>query len=530
MAVIIDAGDGRIIEFPDEATANEYFASQEAPQREIGVAEDVIRAGGSGLVRGAIGAVELPFMAARGIARGGQEALQYLGYDVGEDIPVLQTKTGEFLRGLSPFDDYQARTRAGKFAGTTAEFVGGGGTLGAAGKLAKVGARAADLTRAQKIGQAVESAGLSRQALGTAAVAGLGSEAAGQMAEGTRAEGAARFIGALASPAAAARFVNMPARAIDAYVRPGRLSKQIATGNKTLDKTLATSIVKPSSENLRVAKNAAYKAADDAGVSFDANQMAGVAENSRAKLFAGGEGLTKYNPEIDTHITQALARVDDVAGGATLRELDTLRSEIYNIYKSGKIGGANRYDSRLRTVIDEIDDLIDTNLQGSRLLNAARVANKRYKKSELLRDALDSAEVTAKTTTSGDVIAGYRRAVGAILKNKKQRNFFDKSELDAMNAILDGTVSDDVLKRLGTLSPTTNGLQRSIAGVAAFIEPATLAISGLGLLSKFASDAGVRMQLRDLDRLLATGQEPMRFRPTRVAPALGAAQELRQEQ
>ena len=39
----------------------------------------------------------------------------------------------------------------------------------------------------------------------------------------------------------------------------------MATGNKTLDKTLATSIVKPSSENLRVAKNAAYKAADDAG-------------------------------------------------------------------------------------------------------------------------------------------------------------------------------------------------------------------------------------------------------------------------
>ena len=530
MAVIIDAGDGRLIEFPDEATANEYFASQEEPQREVGAVEDVARSLGSGAVRGAIGAAELPFMAARGIARGGQEALQYLGYDVGEDIPVLQTRTGEFLRGLSPLDDYEAQTRAGKFAGTAAEFVGGGGALGAAGKLAKVGARAADLTRAQKAAQAVEAAGLSKQALGTAAVAGLGSEAAGQLTEGTKAEGAARFVGALASPAAAARFVNMPARAIDAYVRPKRLSKQIATGNKTLDTTLATSIIKPSSENLRTAKNSAYKAADDAGVRFNADEMVGVAENSRSKLFAGGEGLTKYNPEIDTHITQALARVDDVAGGATLRELDTLRSEIYNVYRVGKGSGVNAYDSRLRTVIDEIDELIDTNLQGSRLLNAARVANKRYKKSELLRDALDSAEVTAKATTSGDVISGYRRAVSSILKNKKQRNFFDKSELDSMRAILDGTVSDDVLKRLGTLSPTTNGLQRSIAGVAAFIEPATLAISGLGLISKFASDAGVRMQLRDLDRLLATGQAPMRFRPTRVAPALGAAQELRQEQ
>tara|TARA_B100002019_G_scaffold202596_1_gene175627 strand:+ start:13404 stop:15029 length:1626 start_codon:yes stop_codon:yes gene_type:complete len=534
--------DGTILQFPDgtdrsviqrvvkERLGVTQAAPKEETQREIGVVEDVGRSLTSGLVRGAIGTAELPFMAARGIARGGQEALQYLGYDVGEDIPVFQTKTGEFLRGLSPLDDYEAQTRAGKFAGTAAEFVGGGGTLGAAGKLAKVGSRAANLTRAQKAAQAVESAGLSKQALGTATVAGLGSEAAGQVAEGTKAEGAARFIGALASPAAASKFVNMPARAIDAYVRPGILSKQMNTGNRTLDTALATSIIKPSSENLRSAKNAGYKAADDAGVSFSSDQMVGIAENSRAKLFAGGEGLTKYNPQIDTHITQALARVDDVASGTTLRELDTLRTEIYNVYRVGKGSGVNAYDPRLRSVIDEIDDLIDTNLQGSRLLNAARVANKRYKKSELLRDALDSAEVTAKTTTSGDVIAGYRRAVGRILNNKKQRNFFDKSELDAMSAILDGTVSDDVLKRLGTLSPTTNGLQRSIAGVAAFIEPTTLAISGLGLVSKFASDTGVKMQLRDLDRLLATGQAPMRFRPTRVAPALGAAQDFRQEQ
>jgi hypothetical protein len=128
------------------------------------------------------------------------------------------------------------------------------------------------------------------------------------------------------------------------------------------------------------------------------------------------------------------------------------------------------------------------------------------------------------------VIAGYKRAIARILNSKKQSRFFDQGELDAMNAILDGSVSDEVLKKMGTLSPNTNGLMRAVSGVAAFIEPSSLMVSATGLVSKFASDAGIRMQLNDLDRLLATGQTPTRFAPTRAAPALGGAQQLRQEQ
>ena len=32
MAIVVDAGDGRLIEFPDEATANSFFASQGGQQ------------------------------------------------------------------------------------------------------------------------------------------------------------------------------------------------------------------------------------------------------------------------------------------------------------------------------------------------------------------------------------------------------------------------------------------------------------------------------------------------------------------
>ena len=214
-------------EIKDEKPWSKYSPEGDKKNQEVSTAMDVAQAAGSGAVRGAIGTAELPEMLARGVLRGGQEALQYFGYDVGEDIPVLQTATGQALRDLTTLDDYEAQTRAGKFAGTAAEFVGGGGALGAAGKIAKVGLKATDLEKAQKAAQTLEAAGLSKQALGTAAIAGLGSEAAGQAAEGTVVEGPARFIGALASPATASRFINMPARGIDAFIKPKQLAKKL---------------------------------------------------------------------------------------------------------------------------------------------------------------------------------------------------------------------------------------------------------------------------------------------------------------
>ncbi len=499
-------------------------------------ARDIGGAALAGAGRGLMGTIELPEMAARGVTRLGQEGLQAMGYDVGEDLPVMDTYTGRGLDrvteavGIDDELDYRGQTRAGKFAGTISEFAGGGGALGGAGKLAKLGARTG--SRRSAAGEALDKAGLSKEAMASAAIAGAGSEAAGQAAESLAPamEAPARFLAAIASPAAAARFVNMPARTYDAYIKPRQMANKINTGNKTVDAVVAKSIKTPTSENLSLAKNTAYKVADDAGVSFSVDKIKGVTENARNSLFSAESGLTKYNPTYDTHISEALARLDDVNESTSLLGLDALRSEIYDIYRIGLGQGKKSYDPRLRTVIDEMDSLVDSSLKGSRLLSTAKLANKRYKKSELLRDAMDKAEVSSSATQSGDVISGYRRAVARIINSPKQSRFFDEGELSAMRAMLDGTISSDVLKKMGTLSPNANGLMRAVSGIAAFIEPSTLAVSATGLISKFASDAGMKMQLADLDRLLATGQTPTRFTPTRVAPALGASQQALQEE
>ena len=210
-------------------------------------AGDVAGAAAAGLGRGAIGTLELPEMAARALARGGQEALQYFGADVGEDIPIFDTKTGQILRsgveavGLGDELDYRGQTTAGKFAGTIAEFAGGAGALGTAGKVAKLAGRAGGklsqtgagmervgLGKVAKLagraggklsqtGAGMERVGLGKGALKTSVAAGAASEAAGQATEGEPLEPYARIAGALAGPAAFSGASRAARKAISPY-------------------------------------------------------------------------------------------------------------------------------------------------------------------------------------------------------------------------------------------------------------------------------------------------------------------------
>jgi hypothetical protein len=163
-------------------------ASQEAEG--MGVIEDVSRAVGSGLGRGAAGILDLPELAIEGVRRLGQEGLEAAGFDVGEKVnPFGPTFFGGGIRsvldklGAENALDYRGEGKAAKFAGTISEFAAGGGALGAAGKAAKLGANIGSKRAA--VGSALDKAGLSKEAMSTAVIAGAGSEAAGQAAEGS---------------------------------------------------------------------------------------------------------------------------------------------------------------------------------------------------------------------------------------------------------------------------------------------------------------------------------------------------------
>ena len=449
MAVIVDAGDGRIIQFPDEATANAFFASRSTsePQPEISQGEDVKQALKSGLRTGAIAVPETLEMLGRAGVRGFQEAKEALGYEVGDKVPVLQSISGDFLREAFPAEEYEPQTTAGEYAQTIAEFL----------PSAAIGG----------------PAGIARRAV-TAGVAGASSEAAGQAAE----EYAPQF--------------ELPARVIGAFAAP-------SAGAKAVNKTFARSVERPSLDSLRDAKNAAYAKVDKAGVKFNEAEVNSIIAKANAAV-----AKLDYVPEVDLQTAAALktmqAQTDQVL---TVGQLDKLRQGLYRRY------GAARNEQGIREMIDVIDEAILMKEPANKLMQTARQANKRYKKLELLEDAFKNAELsTAATNSGGNIVNKYRQAVASILKSKKKTQFFDDYEVKMMEQFVKGNFKDNTLRLIGKMAPTGGGLMQALNVGAIAYNPAMAGFTVAGTGAKALSDRGTMKQAEQILNTLSTGTKP----------------------
>lgn len=221
----IDVPGMGIVEFPDgmsDDAISSAIKSNLAAQPST--AGDIVKSGGAGLEKGVTNLAGMPGDLANLLALGSKKAGDYIGEKLGAGpspevaAPVLPTSEGISKAVESQIGErYKPQTRAGKYAETVGEFLPAS-LLGPGGTLAK---------------------------LGTGAVAGLGSEAAGQLTEGTKAEPYARIAGALAgglAPTALGRAVTplptSPARQrlVDILNDEGvnSLTAGQRTGNKSL--------------------------------------------------------------------------------------------------------------------------------------------------------------------------------------------------------------------------------------------------------------------------------------------------------
>ena len=455
----------------DESAARQLVQAAQKlraePQQEVSTTMDVAKSLGSGAVRGAIAIPETVEMAGRGLLRLGQEGLQALGYekalgmDITEDLPVLDTATGRVLRGLTTADDYQPQTTAGKYAGTVGEF------------LPAIATGPAGVVRAAAKKQALKDP-LKRTATltGTATVAGLGSEAAGQAAEGTALEPVARVVGAFAAPMAASKIAN---------------------------KTIKRSIERPSLESLRDAKNVAYDAVDKSGVKFSTDEVGNLINRAKASV-----DDFNYVPDVDLQTKAALSTVGAQAGKElTIGQLDKLRQGLYKRYNKAP------EEQGIRAIIDEIDDLIEAKDPANALMSAAREANKRYKKSELLDEAFTRAQRSAAASGSGgNVVNNYRRAVANILNSKRNSKYFLDEEKQVMEQFVKGNFSENTLRLIGKLSPSGNGLMQALNIGAVAYNPAMIGVTGAGIIAKSGAERSALRSVDMLKNMIATGAAP----------------------
>jgi hypothetical protein len=514
----------------DQQSTVDEIASQmglSAPEKTegMGAIEDVSRAVGSGLGRGVAGILDLPELAIESVGRVGQMGLEAAGFDMGEKIdPFGPTFVGGGIRsGLDKLGakgalDYRGEGKAAKFAGTIGEFAAGGGALGAAGKLAKMGAKAG--SRRAAAGTALDKAGLSKEAMSTAVIAGAGSEAAGQAAEGSGLESIARIAGAIASPTVAARAANtLVGKPYNTFIKPKQLAKELNTGNTGVDNALANAFTNQNAKSQRVLKDVSYAAADKTGDVFSQKDLKDLYYKIDEDLVSGGGVGARYDPQADDHITKSLDAIFERTENTStsLIGLDNLRQQLREIAKDGSSKkGNSQFDPRISGMIKNIDDLINAKAVGSPILETARLASMRTAKLEIFEDILSG----SKLKGSG----AYIKAIQDVLDSPSKLSYFGESEIKAMKAIASGAIDEKVLRGFGNLSPLgEGGVHTPLAlisniglGTAAFQmgSPGLMAVGAGTILAKPLSGAIARSQIQDLKRAISMGSPTTRVDPT----------------
>lgn len=329
---------------------------------------------------------------------------------------------------------------------------------------------------------------------GTAAVRALnvfapavGSEGAGQIAHA---------MGASPTVETAARLVGGAAGAGAASVRAPSLPVRAAPVPKAM-----------SVDQLRAAKTAAYQAADQAGVRYAPEAVDGLISNIAADL-----QKARLNPARHPKAASMLADIQKAAGGSpTLTELDQLRQVIRRDVASAPDKAEQFMGKRMIAQIDRFVDGATPNdvaagdaQNASDLINNARDLNTRLRKVESVTGAVRSAELRAGSTGSGgNADNAMRQNLRRVLEKTPN---LSHEEGAALESIVMGGKGQNLLRLVGKLSPSGNGLMAAAnLGAAAVAGPLGAIPGAAGLMSKIAADRMTRMKVEGLVQLMARG-------------------------
>ena len=246
-------------------------------------------------------------------------------------------------------------------------------------------------------------------------------------------------LDATGSPELAAIAHSLPTAALELFgvkgLRGSKLKGERLSGNIGE----AIQQASPAFNDIKIAKNAAYKELDNLGVKIKAETFDKFADNLAKKL----------NKEaIDQTVTPksfaALQRIINQKGTPkTLSEMDTIR-------KAAKAAAndIDKSDARLgNIIISEIDNGLD-NLSteiGGKFKNARSLAQKGFKSQEM-QDLIENASLQASGFENG-----LRIGARQLLKNKKRIKGFTADERAALRGLVEGDLASNTAKKLSRL-------------------------------------------------------------------------------
>lgn len=211
----------------------------------------------------------------------------------------------------------------------------------------------------------------------------------------------------------------------------------------------------PTRETLSAQSNAAYKAADDAGVVFKSQGFKDFVLDVSSE--AKNAGIDKT---IHPNASAALTRlVDEVGKNPTLGELEILRRVL-----KGAAGSKEPDERRIAQImIKKLDDYVtgagkNEILAGSKegvdSLGQARALWTKVSKSDVIDDLLERSELKSSFFTGSGKENALRSEFRTLALNKDKMRMFNKDEQEAIKAVSQGSPISNVLRLFGKLAPT----------------------------------------------------------------------------
>lgn len=263
---------------------------------------------------------------------------------------------------------------------------------------------------------------------------------------------------------------------------------------------------------LRGLKNEAYRAVDRSGEVFTGDDTTKLYDKVRS-IFDD----SNYVEDVDNASRAVLNILERNSGKElTLGKLDKVRQGLWKRYNSAQD------QPHILDAIHAVDEMIDSKAGTSELMDVARAANAKYSKAKLLDAAFQKADdQVASTGSGGNTFNKYRQVVTSIINDPKKARFFTEEEIAAMREFVHGTPSEGVLRLVGKMSPSGNGLMltlHTIAGVSSGGATVPLMVVGEG--SKRLADRSVRKgaeRVKDVAAGYTRPQSPPML--TNVGPA-----------
>lgn len=208
-------------------------------------------------------------------------------------------------------------------------------------------------------------------------------------------------------------------------------------------------------QEMRAAKNAAYKATEDMGVRYTPKAFQELASDIADTAVRKGARLKRH-----PHTNDMIERIGGLAdnnAAMTLRDMDQLRQEIWRDLANAPDEAEAEFG---KMMVDKLDDFIE-NATGAKVLTGsgeeasaaikeARELNRRYRNAQTLEDSLVKAKRRAKSTDSGgNEENAVRQNVRRLLDNERTAKFFTAKEKEALESVIEGTPGQNQLRSLG---------------------------------------------------------------------------------